>query len=324
MDKLDIKDRKILYHLYLDSRQSFTKIGKKVGLKKELVAYRVSKLQERGIIKNFFTSINTFKLGYTSIRFYFTFQYVTPEIKKEIINYFVKNKYTRYIHQSEGHYNLVVIIVIKNIIKFSYIWEKIYNKYSNYFANHVFSVGYEYSEYNLSFLLDEINIEQKDRIESRHYNDGDIIKIDEIDRKIINLIATNARMPTKEIAEKLNSSAVTINNRIRNLMKLGVIVGFKVNINFPRLGYQWHKVDICLKDPSKGQKIKNYIEKNPNLIGNIKSLGYVDLELLFCLKNTNQLHKILGDISEKFPDSIINYTYFYTTKTHKYQSFLED
>jgi DNA-binding Lrp family transcriptional regulator len=53
MEKLDVKDRKILYHLDLDSRQPFSQLGKKVGLSKDLVAYRVKKLHERGIIKNF-------------------------------------------------------------------------------------------------------------------------------------------------------------------------------------------------------------------------------------------------------------------------------
>ena len=44
MAKLDLKDRKILYHLDIDSRQSFSQLGKKVGLSKDLIAYRVKKL----------------------------------------------------------------------------------------------------------------------------------------------------------------------------------------------------------------------------------------------------------------------------------------
>ena len=44
MERLDLKDRKILYHLGLDSRQSFRAIGKKVGLSKDVVTNRVKKL----------------------------------------------------------------------------------------------------------------------------------------------------------------------------------------------------------------------------------------------------------------------------------------
>jgi len=40
-----LKDRKLLYHPDLDSRQSFRFLGRKVGLSKDIVASRVKKLQ---------------------------------------------------------------------------------------------------------------------------------------------------------------------------------------------------------------------------------------------------------------------------------------
>ena len=61
--KIDLKDRKILYELDLDCRQSNTQIGKKVGLTRDVVAYRIKRMEEEGVITNFWTAINTFKLG---------------------------------------------------------------------------------------------------------------------------------------------------------------------------------------------------------------------------------------------------------------------
>ena len=74
--KLDLKDRKILYELDLNARQTLTQIGKKVGLKKDVVSYRMKKLQDEGIIKNYYTVIDAYKLGYTLYRYYINFQYV--------------------------------------------------------------------------------------------------------------------------------------------------------------------------------------------------------------------------------------------------------
>ena len=73
MEKLDLKDRKILYHLDINCRQSFSQIGKKVGLHKDVVAYRVKKLQKKEIIKGFINVVDYSKLGYNLYRFYFTF-----------------------------------------------------------------------------------------------------------------------------------------------------------------------------------------------------------------------------------------------------------
>jgi hypothetical protein len=43
MEKIDLKDRRILYELDVDSRQSFRNIGRKVGLLKDVVVSRVNK-----------------------------------------------------------------------------------------------------------------------------------------------------------------------------------------------------------------------------------------------------------------------------------------
>ena len=87
--KLDLKDRKILYQLDLDSRQSFAQIGRKVGLARNSVSYRINRMEEEGIIQGYYTVIDCFKLGYSSLRFYLTYQYASPQIKKQILE---KNK----------------------------------------------------------------------------------------------------------------------------------------------------------------------------------------------------------------------------------------
>ncbi|UCB58733.1 MAG: winged helix-turn-helix transcriptional regulator, partial [Thermoplasmatales archaeon] len=89
MEKLDLKDRKILYELDLNSRQSDSEIGRKVGLNKGMVNYRINRLIEKGIIRNFYTMIDASRLGYLSCRFFMKFQYDDLEKEKEIIDYFV-------------------------------------------------------------------------------------------------------------------------------------------------------------------------------------------------------------------------------------------
>ena len=318
MEKIDLKDRKILYHLNIDSRQSFSQIGKKVGLHKDVVAYRVNRLQKNGIIKGFYTETDDYLLGYIRHRFYFTYQYASPEIRDEIIDYFVKSKYTRIIHSTEGQYDLVIISDVKGISKCYSVWKTIVSKYRDYFSNQVFSVIFNALIYRYSFLLDEKDVEKANRIKSKMYGSDIRVEIDDLDNNILKLISQNARIPTIELAESLNTTAVTINNRIKKLKNLGIIKAFRVNIRLPKLGYKRYKVDIILKDYKKLHQIINYIEKNPNLDEVIQSIGYADLELIFILKNANQLHEIMEDLSIKFPNTIKNYIYFSALKTYKW------
>jgi DNA-binding Lrp family transcriptional regulator len=318
MEKLDVKDKKILYELDINSRQPFRQLGRKVGLHKDVVTYRVKKLQEQGIIKKFYVDINGYKLGYSKLKFYLNFQFISPKIKEEIIQYLVQSPYTDVVHSAEGQYDLVVICEVENIPNFYNIWNELIKRYREYFSNQVLCIHNTLTEYKRTFLLEEQPEKNQDKIMFVESSADQRSDVDELDKKILEVIAPNSRVPTLDIAKQLKTTVHTIDSRLQKLVKNGVIQRYTINIDWPKIGFQWYKADIILTDLEKKQKIIEYIEKNPNLIHRIASLGYVDLELTFALQNVNQLHQIIENVSLKFPEAIKNYKYFSITKTHKY------
>jgi DNA-binding Lrp family transcriptional regulator len=314
LEKLDIKDRKILYHLDLNSRQSFAQIGKKVGLSKEVVSYRVKRLQDKGIISNFITQYDYLKLGYTALRFYFRFQYVTPQIKKEIIDFFIKYENSTVVSTVDGSYDLVVIILVKKVSDFYPFWQKTLDKYSDFFAERVYSNYVGATFYKKSFLIEEI--EDKSRsISSRGYKK---VSFDDLDFKIIKLLTYNSRLPTVEIANKLKVNTNTVVSRINRLIDSGIIIYFSLNLDLEKLGFHEFKVDFFLKEYNLKYKIIKYLEENPYLTYVDHTIDYADLEIELFLKNINHLHQFIEDISTKFPKGIRNYKYFQTLKNLKF------
>ena len=154
MVKIDLKDRKILYELDLNSRQSLTAIGKKVGLKKDVVSYRIKKLEDEGIIKNYYAFIDTFRLGYLMFRIYLNFQYVTPKIREEIIHYFIDYKNSLAVHSLKTEIDLDVVVWVKDIFEFYQFWEKTLDLYEDYFSKYSISILTRAVIYKKSFLLD--------------------------------------------------------------------------------------------------------------------------------------------------------------------------
>jgi len=304
MGKVDLKDQKILTHLQQDSRQSFTQIGKKVGLPKSVVAYRIKKLEEKGIIKNYYTVIDSHKLGTIILRFYFTYQYTTPEIKKEIIDYFVKCKYCGVCHTTEGAYELVVYLFVRNLPEFYVFWQKTLEKYRDYFAKQT-----------LSFYFQEYIFSDKEQI--KVFGDISKTEIDVVDQKILFLLGANARISTKDIAKKLDLTAITVANRIKKMIKQEIIHGFRTLIDYKKTGKQLYKIDIILKKYNKLMPIINYITKNPNMYCVDRTIGYRDLEIALSLENVGQVHKIMEDLIKKFPESIKDYQYISVMETHK-------
>jgi Lrp/AsnC family transcriptional regulator for asnA, asnC and gidA len=314
MVKLDLKDRKILYELDKDSRQSFRKIGKKVGLSKDIVTGRVKKLQESGIIKRFYAYYDTLKLDLNDLRFYFKFQYVTPDIKKEIIDHFIKIDYVKSVFSIEGSYNLGINLNVEKISDFYPYWKKTLEKYGDYFSEHVFSAYMGELVYGQSFILDEIDKTYRPPL--RSIMGG--VKIDDLDLKILKLLVSDARMPTVEIAKKLNSNIKTIHSRIKKLVDEKVILCFTVELDLDKIGYQKWKVDFYLSEYSKINQIIKYLEKNPLLLCVDYTMGYADLEIELNVKNINQLHDIIEDLHSKFPKIIRSYTIFRGIKFYKW------
>jgi DNA-binding Lrp family transcriptional regulator len=320
MEKLDLKDRKILYHLDLNSRQSFRSIGRKVGLNKDVVASRVKKLQEKGIIVRFNTLIDTLKLGYSCMRFYFKYQYITPEIKKEIIDHFVNFKRTEIVASLEGGIELCVIMLSKNVSEIHSFWQKTLSKYRDYFAKQTIAPFMGENIYAKSFLLDE----NCDRINLIVRRGGEIVDYDNLDFQILQILAQNSRTPTIDIAKKLNVTTTTISKRIKRLVELRVILRYHIAINWEIIGYKWFKVDLYLKDYNKIHQIIKYLEINPHLSYIDKTFGYADLELELIVKNVDQLKQIIEDISSKFPKMIRSYTYFSVAKLYKWVDMPEE
>ena len=95
--KLDVKDRKILYELDKNSRQSYSSLAKKVGLSQEAVRYRVNSLVGNKAISKFFTVVNVSMLGLTFYKILLKFHNINEKKKEDIINYLIKQDFVAWI-----------------------------------------------------------------------------------------------------------------------------------------------------------------------------------------------------------------------------------
>ncbi len=64
-------------------------------------------------------------------------------------------------------------------------------------------------------------------------------KIDDIDKKILDILIDNTRTPFTEIAKRLLVSAGTVHVRIKKLEDSGIIKGSSLNLDYNLLGYSF-------------------------------------------------------------------------------------
>jgi DNA-binding Lrp family transcriptional regulator len=316
MQKIDETDRKILYELDLNSRQPISQISKKTDIHENSIKYRIKKLEKLGVINNYYTVIDSLKLGYLPVKIYLKFEYNTPKIEREIINFFTQNTQTWWIASLDGRFDLAVHLLVKNYKLFSDFWDVILEKFNNYIGEVLFAQYFSLTSFEYSYLSNKDFIEKRKNFTI--VNDGKIIKIDDSNYRILKLIAPNARINLSKLAEILSLTPEAITYRLKQLEKLHIIQGYRVNIDLYKIGYKNFKVDIFLGDYKLRNEIIEYIKNNNNLVFICKSAGVSHLELGFHLVDINYLFDIINDLKIRFPRAIKNYYYLQVNKQHKW------
>lgn len=313
MEVLDKKDWKILYQLDLNSRQSNAEIGKRVGLSKEVVNYRIKNLISRGIIKGFYTIIDTSKLGYLSCRFLLKFQHTDPKKEQEIIDYFVKLPYTWWVPSIDGTRDLVVVLWVKDTYEFHKIIRDALNKFRHYIKEIIPGIYSRFHIYKRAYLVNKETNNEQPIISAT----GENTKHDDIDLKILKSISDDARLNVISIAKKCNTTTAIVIYRLRKLKEKGIIQGYKPMIDLDKIGYYWYKINLELDDHMRIPEILRFANSHPNIIYAYEIIGGADLELEFEVNSYEQFRNVLNEVRDRFSKIIRSYEHFLFFKEHK-------
>ncbi len=319
MERLDLKDKKILYELDLNARQTDKKIAEKVGLSREATRYRIQKLIDEGYINYFITILNTMKLGFDWYRTFFKFQNVNLQKEKEIIDW-LKEK-ASWITKVEGKWDLNTGIFCKNVYEFRDIINQFLVKFSEFIERYEVSIVTRMWHYHRDYLIEKKNKTSKAEIMGFSLNkEYKIEKIDSMDYKILEVLLKNARMKTIDIARKINSTEMVVRYRIKNLIKNGIILGFRSFLNIKKLGYIYFKLHITLQDitSEKKDRIFSYIHNHPNTVYTTELVGGADIETEFQVKSNEEFYNYIEELRKTFGEIIRDYEFMQYTNEYKF------
>jgi len=314
MEKIALKDKKILFELDLDSRQPNSRIAKKVGLSKQLLGYKINQLIKKGIITEFITTINPSLLGYSHFKIYLRLMNITTNKEQEIINYLINHKNTFWIASARGRYDLIASFYAKNITEFSSLLREFLNKYGNRILDKNIVILESAKSYTSSYLL-EGKMHQERTYGGVYKN----IELDEADKKILSTLSQNARLNNLDIAEKLKVSHDKIRYRLKKLRENGIITGFGTKLDFGKLGYQYNLITFNLSNISleKQKQIDFFVGNSKNIIHYINTLGSHEMEFEIEISSQEELDKLIREVRDSFSKEIKDYEIIQIIKEHK-------
>ena len=125
-------------------------------------------------------------------------------------------------------------------------------------------------------------------------------RIDKLDRKILEIISQNARIPFKDVAEICNVSRAAIHQRVQKMIEMKVIVGSGYHINPRVLGFNTCTyIGVKLERGSLYKDVVPEFEKIPEIVECHFTTGpYTMLIKMYARDNEHFMELLNGKIQE--------------------------
>lgn len=301
---MDELDKKILYEISENANDSRNKIAKKIRCSREVLDYRIKKLQDQKIITGYQARINISNFIYGGYVLLIQSYGLNSESERKIISKLKLDNKLHYIGKITGEYDFIIGFTVNNLKEVSTYLE---------FINKTF--GKCKNKMTLLTMLEE----QKDSFKSLFkekdepngiismLNLGEKINLDKIDKKILIDLGKNCLIPSWSIAEKVKLSDVAIRKRIDKLVENKVILDFRTMIDLTKLNYQSYF--LLLKINSKGnefeQKFVSFLKTSRKVTYATKFIGEYDYVVDISIENNTELKEFIYYLRENFSDLIM-------------------
>jgi DNA-binding Lrp family transcriptional regulator len=218
---------------------------------------------------------------------------------------FLKNQKTVYwMGISDGAFDCVFAILSRNITEFYDEINNMLSQFKGLIVKKVLGTMVDTRQYNKKFFTNDKNGKYV-------IFGGDVIdnKIDELDYKILEILANDARIPIAELTRKVNSTIEIVRTRIKKMEEKGIILGYRIAVDFNKLGLEFFKAIIYFKSLSKEDErsLFEWMKQHPSSLYYIRSLAPWEVEFEFAVENYQQFNQIINDLRKRFPHVISHY-----------------
>ena len=297
--KLDVKDRKIIDLLLINSRASFANIAKKTKLSKESVQYRYHQLIKKNIILQTYAEIDFEKLGYQQFQILLLLDESKKQRQKELINVLLNDDNVTRVLSFSDRWDLQITLLAKDLKKFNLISERMIDPFEDIIQLRDTEAVIE-AQTTSAFPDAKAPLKIDKKIDKK-------ASYDHHDLKILQQLSHDARLSTYKMKVKLSPDAIRL--RIKKLQQNGIIKRFTCQLYYSTLGYQGFL--FCFGSGSLSEKDEKkffYYGKKHNNITVIKRLlGAWDLKCTIVTKQPREYHKMIKEIKQLFSHTIRTY-----------------
>ncbi len=293
IDKLSIRQKRILSYIHLNAAASNEEIAKACGTKVHTVRFELTNLIESKII-NPCIVVNYTSIGIQKNHIYFSTITLAEEKRNLFIEYVKNHPRVAWFCDFSGEFDFGITFMSKNIEDFDISFRQFMSKFQGIIKKRQIAVNLSWSYFGKKYILNNelltppviVDYPQK------------IIEIDKIDNSILKILAIDSFVSQQKIATELKIPLSTVNHRITMMQKKGIIAGHIYWISYSKIKINAYRVlfDFGGLTDNMINKLKKYCREHPNIVSLIFTLGSWDMELGIDLEDKYMIHNIISEI----------------------------
>jgi DNA-binding Lrp family transcriptional regulator len=302
---LDQLDRRLLVLLDANSHLSTSQLARALRQGRDRIEYRIDKLLNEGVIKNFSAVLNPHRLGGSIYKIYLKL-FLDENKRANFIKTLHAHPRVFWIAESDGRWNVMFSIVASDPISFYQFQEDLLSSYKK--VLHEVEV---YPIISATFFPRKYLHPKEQTNEGTSWQIGGPIykySADEIDTQIIVALNKEGRIKGTDLARQLNTTLDIVQYRLKKLESEGVIIGYRANLNLQALSMTLYKTQLSIgaADIKEEEAFMKYCQRSPNIIYIVQQVGRCPLEIEIEAQDSSTYFKTIDEMQRLFPNFIRN------------------
>lgn len=334
--KLDILDRKILYLLGKNGRYAESSMAKALKTSKEVIHYRLKRLQEEDFLNGVLTMLDPKKLGQTLFSVNLSLHPFPDD--QGLLASLVAEPRVNVVRQYNSQQYVQFTFAAVSVEEFVAFFDGLQNAYHSLIKDYNISTILEEHFFGYDFILEGDDqprvVEKKGSSfqkefagkegkgkrgkQSKAQQGGqNQVLLDAKDKEILQQLQLQGRIALLQVAKNIGLSPSSVHKRLSDLISWGVIRHFLLYAQFSYVGYQWYILQLRTKNLDQAVFLE-YLRRSKNAVWLTKRIGKWNYHISVFAKDNTEFVQFVQGIRNNFHQSLIDFDSGVLFRQYKY------
>ncbi len=308
---LDRLDRRILHTLDVSPLSTLSQVAKRLRIGSDLVEYRMKRFIAQGVICRFTPFVNPAALGFGIYKTYIRHRFPKQELKV-LLKRLDQHERLHWLIEGYGRWDLLFSLNARSFGEYQRLYDQLIGELGQYILDQGVYPIVGIDRFPKNYLLGQGSGG------SYWSSDEDVPLVDDFERRFLSALSEDARSSDVNLAKVLKTTPAVVSYRREKLENSRAIVGYRMQLDYSRLGMVVVKVFLELKsyNPKVRAEIRDFCRDEPTVTCFVQQLGNYPIELELEVEGYEQFAALLDKILDRFSDSIARADHMVITKDH--------